>query len=359
MTVNICRIFLKNYRNFKTLDLEFNKNIILIIGQNGAGKTNILEAISLLSPGKGLRNTSYREISGKEGSNWFSSVVLQSKLGKAEVNFNYQDDKNSRTIDYNGSSMRQQELVKLVNIIWLTTQMDNIFLESAADKRRFFDRIVYNFYPEHARHVTTYEHLTSQRLKALTNKDAKPDELWLDVLEEKIAIVAINISDLRTKAFSFLQSIIAELELDFPKSIITVKPLVGDNVASEDMVTVYKENLKAHRVKDSITKRTNFSVNRQEIIVMHSLKQRTAEACSTGEQKALLISIILGQIEAIKRITRYPPILLLDELFVHLDDERKQLLLDIVRKTDSQVFITATDLSGFEAVIEASEIIEL
>ncbi len=357
MKVYIEKLNLHNYRNFKELELIFNDNIVVIIGENGSGKTNILESISLLTPGRGLRGARYDEISRNNKENWSSAMHLQSKIGKALIESNFLINTNSRTIEYNGAKIRNTELTNLANVIWLTPQMDGIFLSSATDRRRFLDRIVYNFYHDHGSNINKYDYLISERLKLLVQASSNFDESWLKILETKISTLALKISKLRLSVVEFLQESILIVDAPFPKAKLSVNLLFEKEVTDEEFLDKYSVNLNKNRQKDRITKRTNFGVNKQELIVEHKEKRQLAKFCSTGEQKALLISILLGQIEANKTIAKTSPILLLDELFVHLDDIRKDSLAEYIINSKLQTFITTTDMSGLDKIATIAQII--
>jgi DNA replication and repair protein RecF len=360
MKIYIEELNLYNYRNFKELKLVINNNIAIILGDNGSGKTNILESISLLSPGNGIRGAKHEEIAKNRAGDWSSSISMQSKLGSAQIKYSFLENTKTRNIDYNGSKITNSELLKLVNIIWLTPQMDGVFLSSASDKRRFLDRIVYNFYGEHATNLNKYAHLTSERLKILTNRNPTPeDDSWLHILEQKITDFAIKIINMRKESVRFLHEAIEHLDTAFPKAHLAISNLFEDELDDDQFAKAYKTILNKNRQKDAITKRTNFGINKQELIVEHSEKKQLAKFCSTGEQKALLISILLGQIEANIRVAKTTPILLLDELFVHLDDKRKDSLAQYLINSKLQTFITATDIAGLEKIAHIAQIIEI
>ncbi len=358
MKTYIEAIALKNYRNFSELKIDFNNNIIVILGDNGSGKTNILESISLLSPGNGLRGAKYEEITKNQQDGWFSNILFQSKLGSASVKYNFVSGTKIRNIEYNGSKITNSELLKLSNIIWLTPQMDGIFLSAAEQRRRFLDRIVYNFYPEHASNINKYTKLTSQRLKVLMSGGGY-DDSWLNILEQKISDFAMKISNMRKKSVAFLDDSIASLKGPFPQAKLSIKSLFEEEGDESNFLENYSICLKKNRSKDMITKRTNFGINKQELIVKHSDTNQMAKFCSTGQQKALLISILLGQIEANISIAKNTPILLLDELFLHLDDKRKDSLAQYIINSKLQTFITATDLSGIDMISEIAQLVKI
>jgi len=357
MTVYLERLNLYNYRNFKELNLVFNNNIVIILGENGSGKTNILESISLLSPGRGLKGAKYEEMAYNYSGSWSSSIYLKSKVGKALVESNYALNNNSRTIEYNGSKIRNTELTTFANIIWLTPQMDGIFLSSASERRKFLDRIVYNFYHEHASNINKYDHLARERLKLLLQNNSNFNDSWLKILETKIADIALKIIKLRLKVINYIQKYIDMVDTPFPKAQLAINELFDKRIGDEEFLEIYSANLYKNRQKDRITKRTNLGINKQELIVKHKEKDQLAKFCSTGEQKALLISILIGQIEANKAIAKTTPILLLDELFVHLDDMRKDCLAQYVINSKLQTFITATDMAGLNRITESGQII--
>lgn len=356
-------LHLHNYRNFTELELILNNGIVMIIGENGSGKTNILEAISLLSPGRGIRGAKYEDIvlnqSDTRAESWSIGAKLQSKIGTASIKSSFAKSTHLRTIEYNGSKITNSELGSLINVIWLTPQMDGIFLDSGSGRRKYLDRIVYNFYPEHAGNINQYNHLTSERLKLLTNfNTVSIDDMWLKVLEEKIAEVALKINDLRIKTIAFLQEAIDKMNSPFPKATISVSSLFSDiKIQQSDFVESYLNMMRQGRIRDRVTKRTNFGINKQELEVVHTEKDQNARLCSTGEQKALLISILLGQIEACKSVTKNSPVLLLDELFTHLDNRRKNFLADIFTNSGLQTFITCTDFAGLDDFVQNTQVI--
>lgn len=358
MKVYLERVELNNYRNFSNLGLSIDNNMVLISGENGTGKTNILESISLISPGRGIRGAKYEEIIRKDEQGWSCNIYLQSKLGKASIKSEFSQKNNSRSLEYNGSKISNSELTNLVNVIWIVPQMDGIFLSGSSDKRKYLDRMVYNFYPEHATNVNQYNYLCSQRLKVLSQA-ANIDDEWVRILEQKIANIALKINNLRLDTINFLQEAIKSVDTLFPKAQISVSYLFKNAIEDDVFLEEYVLGLYKSRQKDKITKRTNFGVNKQEFIVIHQEKNQQASLCSTGEQKALLISILLGQIEASKQVTKTTPVLLLDELFVHLDDKRKDYLAENLINSKLQTFITTTNLDGLAKIAKVAQIINI
>lgn len=354
------KLSLQNYRNFEHFKLECSNGPVVLIGDNGIGKTNILESISLFYPGKGLRGAKYEEICRVGCDNWQATSVFASKLGVAQLISGYAKESAKRTISFNNSKISSSELSRFINVIWLTPQMENIFYEGASHRRKFLDRMVYNFYPHHATKINEYEYYIHERAKLLQHDAWDLD--WLKVLEEKIAGVSSQIAELRLKTVDQMQAAIDELDSDFPKAILEVDGTVEAKMQSADLTEIssyIQSELINARLKDRFSKRTNFGVHRSDLLVTHREKNKLAKFCSTGEQKAMLISIILAQVNAGIRKTQAKPILLLDEIFVHLDDKRKDYLINFLKTANLQVWITATDFKGIEALAKYSQVIML
>ena len=357
--VHLEQINVYNYRNFSELLQNFTNGINIIIGQNGSGKTSILEAISLLSPGKGLKLANFDDVCKSGTSTWKTEFRLQSKLGKAEITTDFSTKNRLRKISYNGSKIASSELSNLLNVVWLTPQMEDLFLGSASNRRRFLDRIVYNYDTKHAKALVKYEHFMRERNKILSQKDFMSQYSWLTILEEKMAIEAKSIEYARQNAMNLMQESIDLLETPFPKAYLEISELFKEQGEIDGFIESYMHILKMNRQKDSYSGRTNFGVHKSDLLVSHKSQERPARLCSTGEQKALLISVILASIEFILRNTQTTPIILLDELFVHLDDCKKKHLAEYITSSKLQTFITATDIIGIEELAKNAHIIDL
>ncbi len=366
-TPHITKHRLQNYRNFTNYDFEIDTNLILITGQNGSGKTNILESISYLSPGKGLRSSNFDLIARNSEFAWQTNSTLNSKLGIAEISAEFDMINKKRRLLYNGSKISSNEISRLINIIWLTPQMNDIFTATKSLRRRFLDRMVFGFFKNHSSNINKLDHFQTERLKHLTNNIGKFDDSWLKVLESKISEIGFEVDIARRKTISYMQGCIDSLNSDFPKALISIDSFddqikIDDNLEDynkADFCTCYAEGLKDNRSKDAYSARTNYGVQKIDLVTFYKDKRQNANICSTGEQKALLISLFIAQINAIIDKTKATPILLLDELFVHLDDLRKQLLSDYVINSPAQVFITSTDDYGISDIAKNSQRIKL
>jgi DNA replication and repair protein RecF len=356
--ISLQTLTLKDYRNFSNLGLEFQDKVVVIIGPNGSGKTNILESISLLSPGRGLRSAKFDEIIKTGQQSWHSSFKLQSKLGASQISTDFLPS-GTRTIEYNGSRIASNELSGLISMVWLTPQMEGIFTGSSSDRRRFLDRIVYSFDSLHAKRINKYDYYMRQRLKVLTQHDKSESDIWLAGLEEAMASVAHDIDQKRREILVFMQSSIDGLDTQFPKAKLEVSDLLENTDDNIDFTEYCKNKLKENRRKDEFSGRTNFGVHKTDFIVSHREKKQLAKYCSTGEQKAMLISIILAQIDSLKKNAKILPVVLLDELFVHLDEKRREYLSDYIFNSNIQTFITATEISGQITLTSDAQLIEV
>ncbi|RTK92816.1 MAG: DNA replication/repair protein RecF [Rickettsiales bacterium] len=353
------KLVLNNYRNFTELSLNFTQNVNIIIGSNGCGKTNILESISLLSPGKGLKSSNFDEICKHGCNNWNSQFSIESKLGVAEIQTSFNLQERNRRISYNGAKISSGELPNLLNLVWLTPQMEGIFSGPSLHRRKFLDRIVYNFIPLHAKRLLTYDHYIRERNKILANHGYQNHTSWLTSIEMQIAQEAVLIEKNRVDVIHQMQKSIDNLATDFPKAKLFLTELFKDVGTEEDIIQLYIQALQNNRKKDFYAGRATFGVHRSDLNVFHSYKNRSSKLCSTGEQKAMLISLTLASVDALLKNTETTPILLLDELFIHLDGNKKKQLYDYINSTKLQTFVTTTDILGIEYLAKESNIIEL
>lgn len=349
---------LQNYRNFNELELNIDNNRVMIIGENGSGKTNILEAISLLLPGRGLRMAKLDQLCKIGEDGWNLQTIVQSKIGLCTIDSGFKLGK--RWIDFNGSKITNSELSKLVSIIWLTPQMDGIFLASASERRRFFDRIVYNFVSSHASSVNKYDYYLQERKKILQHNASNAS--WLDLIEDKIAETSLEIAKNRNLAINKLTAAISSVDVAFPQAVLSIDGEVETkslNSTEESTKEFIKNHLTHDRVSDKLSGRTGFGVHRSDLVVIHKDKNQLAKLCSTGEQKSLLISLIIAEVISAINDGEVMPILLLDEIFVHLDEKRKQYLTEFLCSLNGQIFVTATEESANLYFAQSGSVIKI
>lgn len=352
-------LILENYRNFKNFEVKTGNAPIIIIGENGSGKTSILEAISLFYPGRGLRSAKLADICKDLEDHCSVKTLLQSKLGLAEFTTQIKRSSNRRITEYNNSKIANNELSKFTSMVWLTPQMEGIFTSSSSDRRKFFDRIVYNFDPKHAELVSKYEYYMYERNKILA--DNVIDNNWLKIIEEKMADISSHIAINRLKTLEFMQQAIDDLENEFPKAKLSIDGSVEQKILSgeENIVSFVTAELYKTREKDKLLGRTSFGVHKSDFLVKHKKKNILAKLCSTGEQKAILIAIILAEMNYAIKLTKTAPILLLDEVFVHLDDKRRDYLTELFIGSNLQLWVTATGLEGIEEFGNKCQLIKL
>jgi DNA replication and repair protein RecF len=332
----IYQLSLFNYRNFEFIEIKPESSNLIIIGENGSGKTNILESISFLSPGRGLRSANIEDVCNK-GSNFFrSEFILADSGNKCRISLSYNRDLSRKIIEYNGEKINQGELLSLCKVVWLTPQMEGIFLGPSIERRRFLDRIVYSFIPRHAKVITEYEYYLKERLKLLQMDSF--DQEWLNILERKLSLSAVELVKNRLEGIAILESVYKEIDSTFPKA-----RLVMDSHCIDMDVEQVKEQFYINRKLDAKTKRTNFGPHRADLIVYYVDKGIEAKYSSTGEQKAMLIFITIAHVMAIRDITNEMPIMLLDETLVHLDESKRKCLVSFLSKMHAQIWTTSTE----------------
>ncbi len=337
---------LTEFRSYERLDFAIAGRSVYLYGPNGAGKTNLLEAISVLNPGRGLRGAAFADLGRRlpgeaRGRPW--GVAARLNEGEEEVHIGTGADSrdlNKRTVRIDGETVTASRLLDLVRLIWLTPAHDRLFIEARSERLRFFDRLVYAAVPAHAQVVSAYEKALRERLKILT--DGPQDAVWLDALEQKLAEMGARMIDARRDALTALQAHIETHHSAFPKADLS---LTGD--VSDDLAVGYRRA----RDRDAAAGRSLFGPHRMDLAVQHREKNRAAADCSTGEQKALLLNIILAQGARLSTLANpSKPILLLDEVAAHLDPLRRHALFDETHALGLQTVFTGTDLGLFEGL---------
>ncbi|TXG83536.1 MAG: DNA replication/repair protein RecF [Sphingomonadales bacterium] len=352
MTCRVSRLLLTRYRSYPQATIEAGPGLVAVVGANGIGKTNILEALSLLSPGRGLRAAALNEFSHQGAGGWAVAARVQSgdetlDLGTGES----PDSAQRRVFRANGEAASSSALARALTLIWLTPAQDRLFLEAPAERRRFLDRMALALAPEHAGHVARYEAALRERQKLLSLP--RPDAAWLDILEQKIAEQAVAVAAAR---LAHAQALAAEIAGDgaFPAATLALEGVLeqaldagAKALAIEDDV---RARLKANRAADAQAGRAQFGPHRCDLLVTHRAKQTPAHQCSTGEQKALLIGLVLAQAQLVARAQGRLPILLLDEVAAHLDADRRAALFHLLNELGVQAWMTGTDRALFASL---------
>lgn len=361
MREGVSRLQLTAFRSYKTLDLKLDPRPVVLSGVNGAGKTNILEALSFLAPGRGLRKSQLLDISHKDNGHsppqrWAVSATVFSSLGERQIGtgLEYGPSKERRVVKIEGKYVKNQSsLNKELYVSWLTPQMDRLFMEGAKERRRFLDRLVYGLDAGHAERVARYDFFTRERLKVLMQP--KPDPQWLSTLEEKMAAEAIAIVDARVNFLHFLSEDKNQSFGNFPKAQLSLKSNLAEKLQSFPALHVeeaLKEELHQTRTVDREVGRTSVGAHKDDLIVFFVGKGLHAEQCSTGEQKAMLLSIIMAAARIQSTINPGAALLLLDEVVAHLDESRRQALFEEILNLNIQAWMTGTDADLFKNLDE-------
>lgn len=348
----LSKLILQSFRSYENLSLSFSKPFVVLYGSNGAGKTNILEAISLFTPGKGMRKAEFKEIQ-KQDSNipWAVSIkVNENTIGTGVT----AADAKKRIWFLNNEPMRTQKTLNdILRLFWITPETDRLFLDSPSKRRQFVDRMVFVLNPEHLNDLKIYEHAVKERLHILTNNTA--DSSWLDQLEIKIAEFGLKISKTRSLFIS---------QLPFDNSI---KAFMNGPVEKMLDTNEYLQELKKYRPRDAASGMTLFGAHKSDLNVTYLSKSQEAANCSTGEQKMILAKIIVAFLKHLQQYLTIPLLLLFDDVISHLDFSNRVLLFEQLltlmnTKNNSsmiQVLFTSTEPDAFKAIEEHADFFEI
>ena len=345
----VTRLKLTNFRSYGFGEIAVSGTSVVLAGPNGAGKTNVLDAISLLSPGRGLRGAKLAEHTRKgpvaaEETLWAVAATVTRGETEYEIGTGLTQASASRQVRLNGAAAQSSaDLGDIVQLIWLTPAMDRLFIESAGGRRRFLDRLVLGFDAGHARAATRYE--TAMRERARLLKYGPRDPAWLDGLEHEMAEAGIQMAQARAATVEKLSGALAEREGGvFPAAALGLSDEL--HLSGADALRAV---FAASRLRDAEAGRTLSGPHTTDLHVRHTKKRADARDCSTGEQKALLISIMLADARELSRARDgLAPILLLDEIAAHLDSLRRAALFEEIHSLSAQAWMTGTDLSLFD-----------
>lgn len=371
----LSRLVLHQFRNYHDLDLSLQDGPVVLTGPNGAGKTNVLEAISFLSPGRGLRSIKLSQVTNLKKLNqdallppsWAIAATVETDMGSVQLGtgLDYTANGNERRlVKINGQPAKSQAcLTAWMSVIWVTPQMDRLFLEGASTRRKFIDRLVYALDHAHSARVHRYEHHVRERAHLL--KEGRYDPLWVSTLERYLAedgVAIIVARDQVVKNLSEAQR--KEGDYPFPQFHAEMKGEVETWLENQPALTVediYTEKLKACRRQDGEVGGASIGPHRSDFQVQHLAKQLPAELCSTGEQKMLLLAVTLAFTRIQEQYRTCPTVLLLDDVAAHLDDQHRLVLFQEIcgpeRQSENersrgpfQVWMTGTDRSAFQAL---------
>jgi len=338
----VTRLALTDFRNYADAVLEARDGFVLLSGDNGAGKTNILEAVSLLAPGRGLRGAALSEMARQHGQGGFAvaAQTADADIGTGTL----ATAPERRQVRINGAPASVNSLSERLAILWLTPAMDRLFTGSAGDRRRFLDRLVLALEPSHAHHASRYEAAMRARNKLL-NEEIDSDAEWLTALEVQMAEHGLALSAARSRTVKALDAALAESAgRDFPSAALALEGWDGGDLVS---------TLRDSRGRDAAAGRATIGPHRQDLAVIHRAKHMPAARSSTGEQKALLLGLVLAHADLVAERREAPAILLLDEVAAHLDPGRRTALFSRLEGR-GQVWMTATEAALFEGIGNAS-----
>ncbi len=346
---SLTRLQVADFRNYHSVDIEPGSALVALIGDNGSGKTNLLEAISLFAQGRGLRRADLSTIARADGPGGFAvSVEAEGALGSCHLGTGIIAGESGRKARVNrATASSSAAFSEHLRVIWLTPDQDSLFRGSAGERRRFLDRLVLAVDPAHGARVSALERALRSRNKLL--EEPYPDTRWLDAAEHEIAEVAIAVSAARRETVERLQHLInthCEMASPFPWADVRLIGLLEDRLSCEPAGKVedwYRAELAASRTRDRAAGRTLVGPQTSDLAVRHGPKDMPAIQSSTGEQKALLINLVLAQARLVSVMSGIAPIVLLDEVAAHLDPRRRRALIDALGELGGQVWLTGAD----------------
>jgi DNA replication and repair protein RecF len=366
----IRRLTLTNFRSYRAAQIDVGAPLVVLVGPNGAGKTNLIEAISLLSPGRGLRRATLDELAFAEGDgSWALSCNVEGALGLASLGTGI-DAPASDAAPFSRKCRVDREPVGSatafadhLRVIWLVPAMDMLFNGPASERRRFLDRLALAVDAEHSGRVSALERALRSRNRLL--ETPRPDPHWLDAIEHETAELAIAVAAQRAETVARLQGALAgrrDPASSFPAAEIALdgwmEKLVPNHPAAE-IEDRYRSVLRDNRPRDAAAGRTLDGPHLTDLLVVHAAKNIPASDASTGEQKALLIGLILAHAELLAEMSGFAPVLLLDEVVAHLDPGRRAALYRELERLGAQVFMTGADPAAFADVEARAQVFQV
>ncbi len=369
MRVKLRQLNLVDFRSYARLELPLGGHHVVITGENGAGKTNLLEAVSFLSPGRGMRRAVLADVARVDSANGFAINALvenddgEVSLGTGTFGETPGGD-SARRLKINGAAQRSTDsLTDYVRVVWITPQMDGLFSGPAADRRRFIDRMVLAIDPLHGQRSLDFERAMKSRNRLF--EEGRDDQRWYDAIETQLAEYATGIAAARVELVRLLSAMMDQFPDDgpFPKADLAPEGMIEEmllhGVNAADIEDEYRQSLAKNRARDRAAGRTLDGPHRSDLAVFHRPKNMPAGQSSTGEQKALLVGIILSHARLVARMSGAAPLLLLDEIAAHLDAGRRAALFEIIDELGSQAFMTGTDRALFSALEGRAEFLSV
>lgn len=358
----VVRLSLSRFRSYGEAALKPSAPLVALVGPNGAGKTNVLEALSLLTPGRGLRRATFPEIAQEGGDGgWAVSATVEGPYGETTLGTGL--DPAQRQAGEGRSRLCRIDRVAVgsaaafadhVRVVWLTPAMDGLFTGSAGERRRFLDRLVLAVDADHGARVNALERALRSRNRLL--EDHAPDPAWLDAIEHETAELAVAVAAARAEAVRRLAGLIdatKDPSSPFPWAALALEGILENEVLTRPAVAVeddYRRLLRDSRPRDRAAGRTTQGPHLSDLAAVHGPSGAPAERCSTGQQKALLVGLILAHARLVADMAGVTPLVLLDEVAAHLDPERRAALYDALERLGAQVWLTGADPAAFAAL---------
>lgn len=364
----IQRLTLTNFRSYHAAQISLDRaGPVVLTGANGAGKTNLIEAISLLAPGRGLRRATMEELAFSEGDGaWAVSAEIQGMLGLATLGTGIDPPAGEESAPARNCRVDREDVGSAaafadhLRVVWLTPAMDPLFNGPASERRRFLDRLVLAVDAQHSSRVAALERSLRSRNRLL---QASPgDSHWLDAIEHETAEVAVAVAAARAETANRLSAALEasrETAREFPQAEIALKGWMEQLLPDHSAIEVedrYRALLKDNRARDAVAGRTLDGPHLSDLVVTHAGKNIPAVDASTGEQKALLIRLVLAHAGLIKQMTGFAPLLLLDEVVAHLDPSRRAALYDALSSLGAQVWMTGADPAAFGDILSRAQV---
>jgi DNA replication and repair protein RecF len=367
----IRRLMLTNFRSYHAAQVELERaGPVVLTGANGAGKTNLIEAISLLAPGRGLRRATMEELAFAEGDGaWAVAAEIEGMLGLATLGTGIdppaaEDAAPSRKCRIDRETVGSAvAFADHLRVVWLTPAMDPLFNGPASERRRFLDRLVLAVDAQHSSRVAALERCLRSRNRLL--EEARSDPYWLDAVEHETAEVAVAVAAARAETVNRLSGALAaarDSAPEFPHAEIALDGWMEKLLSEHRAIEIedrYRALLKENRARDAAAGRTLDGPHRSDFAVTHADKGIPASDASTGEQKALLIRLVLAHARLIKEMTGFAPLLLLDEVVAHLDPARRAALYDALSALGAQVWMTGADPAVFGDIVGRAQVLEV
>ena len=362
----IRRLALTQFRNYRAAVLETRGEVVVLVGPNGAGKTNAIEAISFLSPGRGLRRATLDDVADIQGyGSWAVSAEVEGALGLATLGTGIDAPGTEGAAATRRCRIDREPVGSAtafgdhLRMVWLTPAMDGLFMGAASERRRFFDRLVLAIDSEHSSRVSALDRSLRSRNRLLEVRNY--DDHWCDAIERETAELAVAVAATRGQTATKLAAMLsARGEASaFPSAQIMLDGWMENALLSEPATSVedrYREILRDSRARDAAAGRTLDGPHLTDLQVIFTPKNMPARDASTGEQKALLIGLVLAHASLVAEMTGITPLLLLDEVVAHLDPERRRALFDELARLGAQVWMTGADPAAFTDIVGSGEI---